>query len=189
MVMEGLLWLLIIAIVAYGFLDTFVYKRTKSYKEKQIMSLVQEADQLLSNADPNLENTQATLDRLITRKEQAKFLKELSEKDDHEKSEMIKKLMQPTESNMTNKAIAHRIMLILDKFKGAKFKYIRLMERLKYGSVDDRLKVTQDWNYYIKLFVDETSADPSTFLQVWVVLEEIENRFDEKLKKHLVIEN
>lgn len=182
MTMEGLLWLIVIGSVVYFIYYDNVYKRTKVYKEKQIIDLAQKADQLLAAYDSNFQNTQVMLDNLMTRKEQTKFIIELEEKDDDEKNELMKKLMQPKESNFGNEATAQRLLLILDMLKNTKIKYIRLMERLKHGSVSERLRMTQDWNYYVRLFVDETSADPNYFHQIWAVLKEIEKRFDDKLE-------
>lgn len=184
MIMETL-FLFAIGLVIYLAYYAYVYKKTKSYKEKQLVNLIEETYQLETEHLENLPNTEVFLDSLMNRKEQQDFLAELDNKEDKEKSELMKKLMQPKESNMADRAIAQRLLLMFDKLKTTKFKYIRLMERLKYVSIDEQLKAAQDWNYYVRLFNDESSADPNNFHQVLVILEEIEKRFDEKLRTQL----
>lgn len=178
MVMEGII-LLVIGLVAYFIYYDHIYKRTKSYKEKQIIRLGQEEKQLLTENASVFEEIQSFLDKIFTREEQAKFTEELNRKDEKEISEMMKKLMQPIKSNLTDKAAAQRVFIMLHQFERTKLKYVRLMERLRYRSVDDRLKATQDWIDYVRIFIDQGNADRMHL--VLVTLEEIEKRFDEKL--------
>lgn len=177
--METLLWLLFIGGVLYTLFEHFIYKRTKNYKEKQILKLVQEADDMLSNTDPDLQNTQALLDNLISRDEQVKFSNKILMMDDNAISKMLNKLLLPKEDNMTNETIAQRIFLLLYRFKNTKLKYVRLMKRLEHDSIDEKLKVTKDWCEYVRIFVNAKTTD--NFPLAMISFEEIERRIDKKL--------
>lgn len=179
MTMEGLLWLIVIGSVVYFIYYDHVYKRTKNYKEKQVTTLEVSADKLMADYFPLVDEYLASL---ATPEELQKYREDLNKRKKRVTSYINLATFKMGSLDNSEKVVKI-ILKNVDKFMDVKLKYIRLREKLKHGTINQRLEIAQDWFDYVSTYVSpDARYEPDGRSVTQVKLDEIDKRFGEKLK-------